>query len=60
MAREQRWVRALLLRFILSSLGAIFGFVTLGIVAAVLMIGAVFWMYARDLPNHQELASYQP
>ena len=60
MAREQRWVRALLVRFILSSLGAIFGFVTLGIVAAVLMIGAVFWMYARDLPNHQELASYQP
>jgi len=49
-----------LIRFVLSFFGAVFSFVTLGIVAAVLMIGALFWMYARDLPNHEELASYQP
>nr|WP_249139010.1 PBP1A family penicillin-binding protein [Actibacterium sp. MT2.3-13A] len=24
------------------------------------MIGAIFWMYSRDLPNHEELANYSP
>ncbi|OLS48490.1 penicillin-binding protein 1A [Rhodovulum sulfidophilum] len=49
-----------MIRFFLSLLGALFSFVTLGVAAAVLMIGAVFWMYARDLPDHEDLASYQP
>ncbi|MBN2905476.1 MAG: PBP1A family penicillin-binding protein [Rhodobacteraceae bacterium] len=49
-----------MIRFILSFLGALFSFVTVGIVAAALMIGAIFWMYARDLPKHDDLATYQP
>lgn len=27
---------------------------------AALTIGAVFWMYGRDLPNHEQLAQYSP
>ncbi len=27
---------------------------------AALTIGAVFWMYGRDLPNHEQLARYTP
>ncbi|RAP42746.1 penicillin-binding protein [Rhodovulum viride] len=49
-----------MIRFFLSLIGALFSFATLGVAAAVLMIGAVFWMYARDLPDHEDLASYQP
>ncbi len=27
---------------------------------AALTIGAIFWMYGRDLPNHEQLAQYTP
>ncbi len=47
-------------RFILSIFGAIFSIVTLGIFMAALTIGAVFWMYGRDLPSHESLAQYKP
>ncbi len=49
-----------MIRFILSFLGAIFSLVTLGIFMAALVIGAVFWMYGRDLPSHESLAQYKP
>ncbi|MEM6635316.1 MAG: PBP1A family penicillin-binding protein [Pseudomonadota bacterium] len=49
-----------MLRFILSFLGAIFAFFTNGAVMAALVVGAVFWMYGRDLPNHEQLARYAP
>jgi len=48
------------IRFILSIFGAIFSLVTLGIFMAALVIGAVFWMYGRDLPSHESLAQYKP
>ena len=48
------------LRFIFSTLGAVFSLLTLGIFMAALTIGGVFWMYARDLPSHESLAQYQP
>lgn len=48
------------IRFILSFFGAIFSLVTLGIFMAALVIGAVFWMYGRDLPSHESLAQYKP
>ncbi len=32
----------------------------MGIIAFALTIGAVFWMYGRDLPSHDSLAQYQP
>ncbi len=49
-----------MIRFIFSFLGGLFSFVTIGIAVTAMMIGAMFWMYARDLPDHQDLASYAP
>ena len=49
-----------MIRFFLSFLGAIFSWLTAGAVIFVLGIGAVFWMYGRDLPNTEQLAQYAP
>ncbi len=49
-----------MIRFVLSIFGAIFSLVTLGIFMAALVVGAVFWMYGRDLPSHESLAQYKP
>ncbi|MBT8424063.1 MAG: PBP1A family penicillin-binding protein [Silicimonas sp.] len=47
-------------RFILSFFGAIFTLVTLGLVMGALVIGGVFWVYGKDLPDHATLQNYQP
>ncbi|MFY0648175.1 penicillin-binding protein 1A [Sulfitobacter geojensis] len=47
-------------RFILSFLGGIFTTVTMSIGMVALTIGAIFWMYGRDLPSHESLAQYTP
>ncbi len=44
----------------MSFFGAIFTTLTLGIVAIALSIGAIFYVYSRDLPSHESLAQYQP
>ena len=49
-----------MIRFILSTLGGVFTFVTLGIFAVAVSIGAVFYIYGRDLPSHESLAQYTP
>ena len=49
-----------MIRFILSIFGGIFTLVTIGALMAALTIGAVFWIYGRDLPNHEQLAQYTP
>ena len=49
-----------MIRFILSFIGAIFSLLTIGAIITVLGIGAVFWMYGRDLPNHEQLSQYTP
>ncbi|WP_027258535.1 penicillin-binding protein 1A [Leisingera aquimarina] len=49
-----------MLRFILSFFGSIFSTITLGVAMVALTIGAVFWIYGRDLPSHDSLAQYQP
>ncbi len=49
-----------MLRFILSIFGAVFSTLTLGIGVVALSIGAIFWVYGRDLPSHESLAQYQP
>jgi len=41
-------------------MGAIFSWITIGLVMAALTVGAIFWMYGRDLPNHAQLAQYAP
>ena len=32
----------------------------MSVVAFALTIGAVFWIYGRDLPSHESLAQYKP
>jgi penicillin-binding protein 1A len=48
------------LRVIGSFFGAIFTALTLGIFFAALTVGAIFFMYSRDLPSHESLAQYAP
>jgi penicillin-binding protein 1A len=47
-------------RFILSFFGSIFTLVTMGLAMVALSIGAVFYVYGRDLPSHESLAQYKP
>ncbi|WP_299030809.1 penicillin-binding protein 1A [uncultured Sulfitobacter sp.] len=47
-------------RMILSFLGGIFTTLTMSVGMVALTIGAIFWMYGRDLPSHESLASYTP
>lgn len=49
-----------MIRFLLSILGGIFSLLTLGIVMAGLGLGAIFFVYGRDLPDHNRLATYEP
>lgn len=49
-----------MLRFIASVFGAIFTLITLGAFAVALTVGAIFFYYGRDLPNHEQLAQYSP
>lgn len=49
-----------MLRFVFGFFGAIFSAVTLGLFAVALSIGAVLWMYGRDLPDTEALAQYAP
>ncbi|MBL4557510.1 MAG: transglycosylase domain-containing protein [Rhodobacteraceae bacterium] len=49
-----------MIRAILSLLGFIFSWLTLGVVAIALGVGAILWVYARGLPDHEQLANYTP
>ena len=49
-----------MLRLILNIFGWSFSAFTNGAVFTVMIFGSVFWMYGRDLPDHQALASYEP
>ena len=49
-----------MLRAIISFVGWIFSWITIGVVLVSLVLGAVFFMYGRDLPDHARLASYEP
>lgn len=49
-----------MIRFTLGIFGAIFSWLTIGLVFAALSIGAVLYMYSRDLPDHETLARYTP
>ncbi|MEL6690878.1 MAG: PBP1A family penicillin-binding protein, partial [Pseudomonadota bacterium] len=45
---------------ILSIVGGLFSALTLGVFMMGLGIGAVFYLFGRDLPSYDELASYTP
>lgn len=49
-----------MIRAIFSFFGAIFSFFVLSIFMVALSIGAVFWVYGKDLPSHAALAKYTP
>lgn len=49
-----------MVRFIGSFFGAIFTTLTLGVLFGALTIGAIFYIYSRDLPSTQSLATYTP
>ncbi|MEO0830936.1 MAG: hypothetical protein AAFY03_10815, partial [Pseudomonadota bacterium] len=49
-----------MVRFFGSVFGGIFALVTTGAFFMALMLVAIFWMYGRDLPNHEQLAQYTP
>ncbi|MGB3278635.1 MAG: transglycosylase domain-containing protein, partial [Pseudorhodobacter sp.] len=49
-----------MIRFIGSFFGGIFTLVTMGAFFVALSIGAIFYMYSRDLPSHESLAQYAP
>jgi len=48
------------LRLFMSVLGGIFSLVTLGLAMIAVTVGAIFWVYGRDLPSHDSLAQYAP
>nr|WP_044043809.1 PBP1A family penicillin-binding protein [Octadecabacter antarcticus] len=50
----------MILRFIFSFFGGIFSTLTLGAGMAALTLGAIFYMYGRNLPTYETLANYQP
>jgi penicillin-binding protein 1A len=41
-------------------LAGLFSFLALGAIAAVAGVALIFWLYDRDLPSHESLASYEP
>ncbi|MFN0115302.1 MAG: penicillin-binding protein 1A [Paracoccaceae bacterium] len=49
-----------MIRFVTSFFGAIFSGLVTGMFFAALIVGAIFWMYSRDLPSHESLAQYAP
>ena len=49
-----------MLRLLMSFLGGIFSMLTLGLAMAAATLGAVFFMYGRDLPSYETLAQYSP
>ncbi|SEK94090.1 penicillin-binding protein 1A [Roseovarius nanhaiticus] len=49
-----------MLRHILTFFGSIFSLITMGIMMIALSIGAIFYIYGRDLPSHESLANYTP
>ena len=44
----------------MSFFGSIFSVITLGLLMVALSVGAVFYVYGRDLPSHESLARYTP
>ncbi|NRA99702.1 MAG: PBP1A family penicillin-binding protein [Rhodobacteraceae bacterium] len=49
-----------MIRFVLSFFGAIFSLVTISLVMGAMTVGAIFYVYGRDLPDHEQLSQYRP
>nr|WP_255697227.1 PBP1A family penicillin-binding protein [Sinirhodobacter sp. WL0062] len=44
----------------MSSIGGLFSWIVTAVFFAALTLGAIFWMYSRNLPSHEQLAQYTP
>ena len=49
-----------MIRFVLNFFGAVFSWFVTASVFLALIVGGIFWIYSRDLPGHEALASYTP
>ena len=49
-----------MVRPLINILGSFFTIVTMGSIGSAITIGAVFWIYGRDLPSHESLSQYKP
>ena len=49
-----------MVRPLINIIGSVFTILTLGAIGVAISIGAVFWIYGRDLPSHESLAQYKP
>lgn len=49
-----------MLRSFVSFFGTIFSWLTAAGILLAVGVGAIIWMYSRDLPDHQQLANYTP
>jgi penicillin-binding protein 1A len=48
------------MRGFLNFFGAIFTLLSIGLFIGAALVVGVFWYYGRDLPDHQQLAQYEP
>ncbi len=48
------------MRFVLNFLGFLFSWATLGLISGALGFMFVIWIYSDGLPNHEQLATYEP
>ncbi len=49
-----------MVRPLVNIIGSVFTILTLGAIGTAITIGAVFWIYGRDLPSHESLSQYKP
>ncbi|WP_368373033.1 penicillin-binding protein 1A [Rubellimicrobium arenae] len=49
-----------MLRFVMSFFGGIFSMLTLGLAMGAITMGAIFFIYGRDLPSIEVLSQYTP
>ena len=49
-----------MVRPLINIIGSVFTIITLGAIGVAITIGAVFWIYGRDLPSHESLSQYKP
>ncbi len=48
------------MRAVLNFFGFLFAWASLGLIAVMMAIGAIFFFYSKDLPDHEQLAQYEP
>jgi penicillin-binding protein 1A len=50
----------LFFRFFLLFVGGLFSWLSVAFFVGCFILGAIFWLYSQELPNHNQLTSYSP